>query len=157
MQVATPEDITENIGFNNGTNSFVVSLTGTYAIDYFLQLYHIVPTGTGGTMAGPPVTIGIVFDGATGPETADELVPVSLFGSPWYASGNFADYNAVSFGTRHIVRDLNANESFSLQIVSIPSSTTGGGTGTAVPTYFDAFSINNPPKVEAYLSVHKIN
>jgi hypothetical protein len=158
VRVATPQDITENLAFDNSSHSFVVSVTGTYAIDYFLQVYHIVPTGPAGTtMAGPPVTMGIVLSGATAPETADELVPVSIYGAPWNASGNFADYNAVSFGTRHIVRNFNnVNDAFSLKIISVPS-TTGPSGPRVVPTYFDAFTTNDPPKVEAYLSAHKIN
>jgi hypothetical protein len=156
VQVATPEDITENLGFDNGSNSFVVSVTGTYAIDYFLQVYHNVTGPSGTTMVGPPVTMGIVLSGASGPETADELVPVSIYGTPWSATGDFANYNAVSFGTRHIVRGLSAGDSFSLQILSVPT-TTGPSGAAVVPTYFDAFSINNPPKIEAYLAAHKIN
>ena len=157
VQVATPEDVTENLGFDNGSNSFVVSVTGTYAIDYFLQVYHNVPTGPSGTtVVGPPVTMGIVLSGASGPETADELVPVSIYGTPWSATGDFANYNAASFGTRHIVRDLNAGDVFSLQIISLPT-TTGPSGPAVVPTFFDAFSTNNPPKIEAYLAAHKIN
>jgi hypothetical protein len=100
--------------------------------------------------------MGIVLSGASGPETADELVPVSIYGTPWSATGDFANYNAVSFGTRHIVRGLSAGDAFSLQILSVPT-TTGPSGAAVVPTYFDAFSINNPPKIEAYLSAHKIN
>jgi hypothetical protein len=155
--VATPQDITENIGFDNSTHSFVVAVTGTYAIDYFLQLFHTVPTGpTGTTVAGPPVTVGIVLSGASGPETADELIPASIYGWPWSVTGDFANYNAVSFGTRHIVHDFNANDAFSLKVLSLPA-TTGPSGIEVVPTFFDAFSTNNPPKIEAYLAVHKIN
>ena len=107
-------------------------------------------------MTGPPVTMGIVLSGASGPATADELFPVSIYGAPWGVSGNFGSYNAVSFGTRHIVRDFNVNDEFSLQITALPS-TLSGASATIIPTYFDAFTTNNPPKIEAYLSAHKIN
>ena len=147
VQVASSEDITENIGFDNGSNSFVVSLTGIYAIDYFLQVYHT-------SYSTSPMTVGIVLDGATGPVTADELYPNAIAGLTWGGTGSFANYHAVSFGTRHVVYNLSANNTVSLQITALPSV----GTGPAVvPTYFDAFSISDPPKVEAYLSIHKIN
>ena len=80
VQVATPEDITENIGFDNGSSSFVVSLTGTYAIDYFLQVYHMAGNYEQ-NIAGPPVTMGIVLSGASGPVAADELPFLSMAGA----------------------------------------------------------------------------
>ena len=147
VQVASPEDITEDIIFDSDSSSFVVSLTGTYAIDYFLQVCHVIAQGQ--EMVGPPVTVGIGLSGASGPATADELIPISM-------NSNSSPYNAASFGTRHIIRNLNVNDAVSLQIIAIPSIT--GASGPAVlSTYFDTFAINNPPKVEAYLSIHKIN
>ena len=75
-----------------------MGITGTYAIDYFVQLYHNVSTPEGTTFAGPPVTIGVSVAGdTTGP--ADELIPMPITGATW-AADNF-QYNAVSTGTRH--------------------------------------------------------
>ena len=70
--------------------------------------------------------------------------------------GKFCELQCRQFRARHIVRDFNVNDSFSLQITSLPYSVSGAS-ATVVPTYFDAFTTNNPPKVEAYLSAHKID
>lgn len=141
-----------NITYSGGTNSFLVGITGTYAIDYFVQLYHDVSTPAGTTFAGPPVTIGVSLSGAT-PNAADELIPTVIAGAPWTESS--FPYNALSTGTYHVVQQIGPGTSVKLQILAIPSTT--GPSGADVPTFFSTFDPNVPSKVNAYLSIYKID
>jgi hypothetical protein len=153
----TSDDPELNMAFNNGTSLFTVGLTGTYAIDYSLQAEHIFPTDAGVTVEGPPLTIELSINGATGTLPANELVPVPIYGSPWTAPlTTFFPFNAVSFGTGHAVVALSPNDTIQLLITQLPA-TVSGSTATVVPTYLNAYNPNSPEKVAAYVSVHKIN
>jgi hypothetical protein len=159
------EDPSLNIVFDNstGNNKFTIGLEGEYAIDYFLQVVHLAGA-TGTTLLGPPVTMQIAFD-ASAPSVPipaavqDELLPVPIFASPWTPPSPISfPYTAVSSGTKHIVRHLYPNNTVQLQITQLPVMAIGatGATGY-VPTYLDAYNTNDPEKIVAYVSIHKID
>jgi hypothetical protein len=121
---------------------------GTFAVDYFVKVHFI--QNPPATLSGPPLTIQVLFSGAGSPTSVeDELIPVPIYGAFWTppATSNWYTYNALSSGTRHIVRTLAANNTVQLLINAIPANMD--------KTVLDYFRPDNMV-ISAYVAIHQI-
>ena len=113
---------------------FTINQSGTYAIDYFINMY-----GTGSPPSSP-ATIRIFFEGASSPiSVADELMPIpNVLPIP----GTLGACTA----TKRVVRHLYAGNTVQLQITSIP--------------WAEGATLFNDPAEDytnAYMSIHQID